>query len=286
MKIIHEPLRIPEVVAYIDTLFADINYSKLCAIAHTDLDRAWRTWLTASPYNSITGLEQFEYSAFCPGTTDAFGEFLSRYPSRRIRVSRSDFIITPILARAYNRELVFLEDAALAAQDCVVASVPFSGNGAVMPGWENLLDQADALDVPVFIDAAYFGISHSTVYPLDRACIKDFAVSLSKNLAGDPLRLGIRFTKQNVDDGITAGLIGSDIFDRLGAYLSMQLLAKYPHAWLIDQLVPVAQQICTQHRLATTNTVTIGIGGEEYKKDFLRGDFVRVCITQELSTTA
>jgi hypothetical protein len=146
-----------------------------------------------------------------------------------------------------------------------------------------LLDQAYELGVPVFIDAAYFGISHGLHYPLDRKCVTDFAVSLSKNLAGNPLRLGIRFTKDNIDDGVTAGLLGSDIFDRLGAYLSIQLLQKYPHAWLIDHLAPVSQQVCEQLRLTPTNTVTIGIGGDEYRQDFLRGDFVRVCITQEIS---
>jgi hypothetical protein len=283
MKIGHDPLHIPEVIEYIDTLFPTINYQKLVAITNTELDQAWRAWLLDSPYHRVTGLDKLQYSAFCPGTTDVFGEFISRYPNRRVRVSRSDFVLTPILARAYSRNLVFLEDGPLASDDCIIASVPFSGNGTAMPGWDSLLDQADALGVPVFIDGAYFGISHGLHYPLDRKCVTDFAVSLSKNLAGNPLRLGIRFTKDNIDDGVTAGLLGSDIFDRLGAYLSIQLLQKYPHAWLIDHLAPVSQQVCDQLRLTPTNTVTIGIGGDEYKQDFLRGDFVRVCITQEIS---
>jgi hypothetical protein len=283
MKLVHDPLHIPEVIDYIDTLFPTINYQKLSAITNAELDQAWRQWLLDSPYHRVTGLEKFQYSAFCPGTTDVFGEFISRYPNRRVRVSRSDFVLTPILARAYDRELVFLEDDVLTSNDCIVVSVPFSGNGTLIPGWNNLLDQADELGVPVFIDAAYFGISYGLTYPLDRPCVTDFAVSLSKNLAGNPLRLGIRFTKHNIDDGVTAGLLGSDIFDRLGAYLSIQLLQKYPHAWLIDRLVPVSQQVCEQLNLSSTNTVTIGIGGDEYRQDFLRGDFVRVCITQEIS---
>jgi len=283
MKIVHDPLHLPEVIAYIDTLFPNIDYNKISAITNTELDQAWRSWLVDSPYNTVTGLDQFAYSAFCPGTTDAFGEFLSRYPDRRIRVSRSDFVITAILARAYDRKIEFLEDSSLTTDDLIVASVPFSGNGTILPGWHKLLDQADQFDVPVFIDGAYFGISHGVKYPLERKCVRDFAVSLSKNLAGNPLRLGIRFTKDRVDDGITAGLIGSDIFDRLGAYLSLQLLEKYPHKWLIDKLAPVAGQVCQQLNLAPTNTITIGIGGDEYRADFLRGDFVRVCITQELS---
>lgn len=284
MKISHDPLHIAEVISYIDTLWPTITYQKLTALTNSDLDQAWRKWLLDSPYHSVSGLSTMLYSAFCPGTTDVFGEFISRYPNRRVRVSRSDFVLTPILARAYDRELVFLEDDVLTNNDCVIASIPFSGNGTMMPDWNNLLDRADALQVPVFIDGAYFGISHGLHYPLDRKCITDFAVSLSKNLAGNPLRLGIRFTKDNIDDGVTAGLIGSDIFDRLGAYLSIELLEKYPHAWLIDRLKPMSQQICHELGLTSTNTVTIGLGGDEYRQDFLRGDFVRVCITQEISS--
>lgn len=274
----------PEVIDYIDTLWPTISYQKLSALTNADLNQAWRKWLLDSPYHTVSGLDLMCYSAFCPGTTDAFGEFISRYPNRRVRVSRSDFVLTPILARAYGRELYYLEYGELASNDCVIASVPFSGNGTTMPGWDRLLDQADALGVPVFIDGAYFGISHDCYYPLERKCVTDFAVSLSKNLAGNPLRLGMRFTKDNVDDGVTAGLIGSDIFDRLGAYISIELLKKYPHAWLIDRLKPISQQICHELGLTATNTVTIGLGGDEYRQEFLRGDFVRVCITQEISS--
>lgn len=282
MLVGHVPLKIPEVISFVNTIFPNITWQKLMEVQHKDLDQAWRSWLMASQHNTIIGLDKFQHSGFCPGTTDAFGEFIARYPQRRVRVSRSDFVLTKILAKSWGHSLLFVEEGPLESNDCLIMSMPFSGNGFQHPGHDSLLDQADDLGVPVFVDGAYFGISRDIVYPLDRECIKDFTVSLSKNMIGDPLRLGIRFTKEPIDDGITAGLIGSDIFDRLGAYLTIELLQNFSHAWLMDKYLPMAEEVCNKLGLQSTKTFTLALGPEtmtEYK----RGDYVRICITDELS---
>jgi hypothetical protein len=281
MLIGHKPLQIPEVIKFINQQFPQITWHKLMEVKHSDLELAWRAWLLASPYNKITGLEQFTHSGFCPGTTDAFGEFIARYPHRRVRISRSDFVLTKILSRSWGHSLEFVEDGPLESNDCMIMSMPFSGNGDRLPNQDALLDQADQLEIPVFVDGAYFGISQDIEYPLHRTCIKDFTVSLSKNMVGDPLRLGIRFTKDAVDDGITAGLIGSDIFDRFGAYLTVQLLDNFSHSWLMQKYFTKSQQICKELGLTPTKTFTLALGPESMT-DYKRGDYVRICITDEL----
>lgn len=266
----------------IDYIFRDIDLAKISSVTNHAHDQTWREWITQSPYHTVQGLDSMLWSAFIPGTTDAFGEFIARYPSRRIRVSRNDFILTEILARTWNRTLVHLEDEPLSMQDCAIISLPFGGNGSYYNDWDDFLDQADKLSVPVFLDAAYFGISHGIDYPLYRSCIQDFAISLSKPVAGNPLRLGIRFTKHNIDDGITAGLIGSDIFDRMGAWVSIQLLKTFSHSWIIKRYLPISEEVINKHKLIATNTVTLALGDEsllEYK----RGDYIRVVISDEIS---
>ena len=282
MKIGHDPLKDKLSIQYIDTIFREIKYKNFESLSHKQLDGAWRRWLTTETYNNVNGLENFSHSAFSPGTTDAFGEFISRYPNRCIRVSRSDFILTKILSKTYERSLVFLEDKKLEENDCLVMSFPFSGNGNYYPNHEQLLDTCDKLNIPVFVDGAYFGISSRINYPLYRDCIKDFSVSLSKNLAGNALRLGIRFTKDEIDDGITAGLLGSDVFDRLGSYISIKLLEKFSHKYVVDRHIDNSNKICAENALVPTNTFTIGIGSPDME-EFKRGDYVRVCISEELS---
>ena len=285
MKLAHDPIQNSEVQGSIDEILSNLSLTTIASVTHNQLDSQWRRWLQNSSHNTIIGLDSLPYSAFCPGTTDAFGEFIARYSTHTIRVSRNDFVVTKILARSWNRKLKFLEDGPLEHNDCVLISLPFSGNGSYYSAWPSILDQAEELDVPVFVDAAYFGLSHDIVYPLNRTCIKDFTVSLSKNLAGNSLRLGIRFTRDQVDDGITAGLLGSDIFDRLNAYISIELLKAYSHNWFISKYKKSSDMIAKNLGLSNTHTVTLKIGNDSMT-EFKRGDFVRVVISEELSDIA
>lgn len=286
MQLGHDPLINYRARSIIDQALEHISYSYLENITSLDLDAAWRHWLEKSSFNTIVGLESLQYSCFCAGTTPAFGEFISRYPNARIRNSRSDFIITKILSSSYHRELVFLEDDVLRKGDILIISLPFSGNGGVYPNFDSILNAADDLDIPVFLDGAYFGIAHGIHYPLTRHCIKDFAVSLSKNFAGRELRLGMRFTRDLIDDGISAANVGFKMFDKLGAYLSIQLLEQYSHDDFIIYYKSISDEICKDLNLTPTNVVTLALGNETMADQFKRGDYIRVCISEELSRTS
>jgi hypothetical protein len=286
MKIAHDPLNNPKARELIDQSMQQISYSSLEQLTMQDLDRAWRSWLTSSKHNVVHGLDDFKHSVFSAGASASFGEFISRYPTRRIRGSRSDFILTRILCRTYQREFLELEVSPLQHNDAVIISLPFSGNGAVYPGFEDLLARATQLEVPVFLDAAYFGISHDVTYILSNPCITDFVVSLSKNLSGRELRLGMRFTRDNIDDGISAATVGFGIFDKLGAYLSIQLLNNFSHNDFIDHYKPISLKTCNDLGLIPTNVISLAIGPEYLAEEFKRGDYIRVCISEELSRTA
>jgi len=282
MQLLHDPLKTKEVIEYVDNILVKLNYADLDNFSVTQFESDWRSWLSNSSYNKIIGLESMKHCAFCPGTTDAFGEFVSRYHNNRIRVSRSDFIITRVLSKAYGRNLCYLEDDELKPNDSLIISVPFSGNGSMHPDFNKIMDTCDELNIPVFIDAAYFGISHGITYDLTRPCIKDLTTSLSKNLVGNPLRLGVRFTKELVDDSITIALIGANIFDKVNGYISSELLKKFPQDWLIEKYMDKNKTMCEKLGLQRTNTLTLAIG-DESMQEYKRGDYIRVCISNHLS---
>jgi hypothetical protein len=285
MNIGHAPLYNPITAAFIDKTFANLTYNKISSLTSQEFEQAWRSWLEASSFNIVDGLEDFEQCVFIPGTTDAFGEFISRHPERRIRVSRSDFVLTKILSHTYKRYFLPIEDEPLNPNDCYIVSLPFSGNGSIAPDFDTNLRKAEALDVPVFLDAAYFCIGHGYVYPLHYRCITDFVTSLSKGISGKPLRLGVRFTRKAIDDGASAAMVGMDTFDRLGAYLSIQLLNNFSHDWFMEQYLEKSKEICRSLGLSPTKVVTLGLGDDRFI-EFKRGDYIRVCISEELSQSS
>jgi len=278
----HHPVLDKEICQYLDRIFGALTWDRVQKIQYQDYDSAWRKWLGASSYNSVRGLDRFRHSCFIAGATPVFGAFIARHRDRRIRVSKDDFKVTAVMAKNHGAECVWLEDQDLSSNDCMIMSVPFSANGTQHPEATRWLNRADQLSVPVMIDGAYFSISHDIQYPLERSCVQEVCFSLSKSHAGNVLRLGIRFSLDAIDDIVSAAQVGADLFDRMGALVTIELLQKYSHDWFIEKYRPLSDQVCQELDLVPTNTVSLALGGSRFQ-EFNRGGYNRVCISQRLS---
>ena len=62
-------------------------------------------------------------------------------------------------------------DDALPKGDAVIVSLP-SGNGKQHKDWFELLDTCDELDIPVFVDMAWYGTCWNINVNVNRHCIK------------------------------------------------------------------------------------------------------------------
>jgi len=187
-----------------------------------------------------------------------------------------------ILSKAYNRKLVYIEDHPITENDLIIMSLPFCGNGGVHKNYNEILIDADRLGVPVLIDGAYFGISKGLTYDFNHSCITDFTVSLSKCFDVMNLRLGIRFTKEKIDDGISAGIIAGDIFNRYGGKIAVGLMREFSAKFIPDKYQSEYLKICKLYELTPTNTVTLALGNQTLHKDFMRGEYARLCISEHL----
>lgn len=275
-----KPIQDKEVRNFIDQILKTLTIDQIDTFEYSEYEKVWRDWISDSSYNKISGLETFKHSAFLSGSTNAFPEFISRYPNRRIRVSKSDFVMTKIVSRIQQRDFLFLEDGDLDPNDCLIFSHPFSGNGKTLPNYQTLLDQADMFGVPVMVDACYFTVSHGIDYDLSHVSIKEINFSLSKNYSSTNLRTGIRFTKEFVDDSISATL-SMGIFNKFSAIVGYQLLKHFSHDWFISKYISAYEQICTELNLEKTNTLSFAIAPDSWQ-EYKRGDYTRVCVSEEL----
>lgn len=276
------PIHDSEIFNFINQTFKKIEFETILKFEHSLYRDCFYNWLTENTYNHVVGLEKFPYACYSNGSSASFGEFISRYPTRRIRSSRSDFILTKILCQTYQRNYCAIEDDQLHSDDCLIVSLPFSGNGTILNNLEEILTVCDQKNIPVMIDASYYGIGFNVVYNLDHSCITDFVCSLSKNYYCNDLRVGIRFTKYPVDDGISAALLMANTFNKFGGYIGYQLLNTFSHTWFIDRYKSDYFNACQKFGLMPTQTITMAIGDENYK-EFTRGDYVRVCVSRAIS---
>jgi hypothetical protein len=238
-------------------------------------------WMQKNSLHSISGLEQFTSRAYSIGTTDSIAAFIHRHcKNRRIRFSQGEFIISKIVSNNCNADWSYLENDKLSENDAVVVSLPFSGNGNRYPKYNQLIEECNRLKIPVLLDLAYFGISHGIHFDLTHPCITDVVCSLSKPM-NVQLRLGIRFTRDHHDDHIQTS---SDlkIFNRIAVQIGVELLKKFPAEYIISKYLDKAMQVCNRNKLATTETITLGLGNPVDHPDFFRSGFYRVCITDNL----
>ena len=145
----------------------------------------FHTWIHSSANAVIHGLEFFS-QALTDGVTGAFADFTHAYPDRTTTVLKGEY--------PYHRDTGarVIEDADdIKDTDKIIISIPFSASGNKHEQFDRILDRCDDLNVPVFIDCAYFGCCKLDLFSVDRPCIKMVAFSLSKTFGTGKSKIGL-----------------------------------------------------------------------------------------------
>jgi hypothetical protein len=281
MLVEHKPLQDKTIVA---ELFATVPH--LCAndvdIGLWDIKQhidIFKQWLTTGTTTTLSGLDNFKFSALCVGTSDVINNFIHRNTARRLRFSCAEFVLSKITCNNINARWKFIEDGELEPGDAVILSLPFSGNGGRHPDHDLILNTSTKLGIPVCLDIAYLGIAHNLHIDLTASCITDVTASLSKPFSV-MLRHGIRFTREYIDDSVQ---YASDrgMLPRLNIVLASKLMQKFPKDYIVNKYLSKYRIECERLGLDTTNTITLALGNDQA---FSRGGYNRVCITDEILT--
>lgn len=242
----------------------------------------YRQWIYAGKNNKITGLENYQSSAFVHGTIQAFDHFYIRHCNKRFRFYKGEFMYhRAVLKHGLNWQWINEED--IVAGDAVLISCPFSDTGKTHSELEYILDRCEKLNVPVLIDLAYLPTSKNIHINLNYDCIDTVCTSISKMFEGAQyIRTGIRFMKQNIDDGI-------DVFNSVGMVhtYSMSLASYVMDNFSIDYCWDNYEQqynaVINTLTLEPTDCIMFGTSQTEYF-EFNRGNsHNRVCISDEIS---
>jgi hypothetical protein len=279
----HKPLTDPVIQQEIFNFLQVINSNNVCLENYSSESyfEAFENWITQSHKNTLQGFTNFKHKAYCVGTYDGIQAFIHRHAtSRRIRFSRAEFVGSKIVSNSAGANWCYLEDAQLDANDALVLSLPFSGNGDYYPNHIEVLNKCSKLSIPVLLDLAYFGISSGIEFDLGFDCITDVVFSLSKPMSTQ-LRLGLRLTKEYQDDVVQV-LSDSKTYNRISTSIGTNLLQKFSHNWIIDKYLPKQKKICSEFNIKPTPTVTLALGDYQNYNAFFREGYYRICLTDEL----
>jgi hypothetical protein len=232
----------------------------------------YRNWILSSKLNTVTGLDTLPVVAFSQGTTEAFDNFYIRHHRRRFRVFRGEYIYHKrIWQRHYRHQWAFMDVDSLKINDAVIVSWPFADTGNTHDQFnKELFDNCYRLGVPVLIDAAFFGVCANQHYDFSHPAIQEVVFSLSKSFPVNALRIGIRFARDDFEDGMQI-YHSTQYVNRLSAAVGTKLMtARNPDItfskWRNKQL-----EFCNQFGLEPSDTVLFGIDTKHKYDHYNRG---------------
>jgi hypothetical protein len=176
------------------------NYSDMHCIE--EFVSEMRQWINSSKENKIIGLKDFNHGFVSLGVTQALDQFhydilLS---NRKLRMFRGEYPYSRDV-HPFSFESDFIDDRPLQRGDALILSCPFSGTGRRHPEMDKTLDECLKLEIPVFLDFAWFGTCSGLHVDLSHRAISQVAFSLTKGLTCGNYRSGVCFIRNDFFTG-------------------------------------------------------------------------------------
>lgn len=187
-----------------------------------DFLNGYLDWIRGCTVAPATGLDEFSVRYYVNGVTEAYDVFLAQNRGRRFRVLKGEYPYVSLSVPNW----VYLEDDEIREGDAVAVTMPFYATGAVPRDFASRLDRCRALDVPVFVDAAYFGTCYGVSFDYSHPAISMLAFSLSKTFAIQSYRTGMLLMRHTLGN-FEEIQVASGYFNRVGAYVGLTLMQRF-----------------------------------------------------------
>lgn len=242
----------------------------------------FRSWIQSSELNSVRGLDSFSISEISLGVTQALDAFHYEIllDKRRLRLFKGEYPYNRDV-HPFNMEKDYIEDRPLEVGDAVVLSCPFSGSGSVHPQMRQLILDCERLEIPIFLDMAWFGTCAGLDIDLNSKAIKYVSFSLTKSLTCGNYRSGIRFRRPSA-----AGLIEDRLSLQhdwnhgihLNTFIGFHLMKNFSPDYHYLKYKEMQRLVCAEFRLAPSQCVHIAVGDDSWTEFSRDGAFNRVNI--------
>jgi hypothetical protein len=280
------PIRNKEVSTFHKNL-KDLTIPSIEEYAHI-----WREWLNYTNTKSLDGLDQFKHADYTQGTSQTFDQFILKHSKdRQILVLEGDFQYHACLGKHVDFKYInhphHLESHLLGpGLHALLISAPFSDFGCIHPEFEHLMNICEVHDIPVCLDLAYWGIAkHIHINLNDYPAIKEVTCSLSKPFFTlENHRVGIRFTREYVDDGISM-LNEVKMANNYSMALGVEYMKNFSPDYNWEKYENQYIKICEEQDLVWCDTVIFGLGDDVRHAEFNRGvsGNYRVCVSEWLA---
>jgi len=221
-------------------------------------ESSMRLWISqGNGYYTLSGFNSFPIAQTVNGSQEAFNHFYFRHRESRFRVHRGEYWWHMETWDALGLDWCYIEDKPLAPGDVCILSMPFALDSEQKA---LTLDTCDHLGIPVLLDLIYLPNAVSKMHiDVDRECVKEITVSLSKTFPVQTAKCAVRFCRTEPKDALTIST-HENVSNRLSAGLGLCLIEQYAVDYMVKKYQPLQQYWCDQLDLSPGNVVHFGYG--------------------------
>lgn len=222
-------------------------------------------WIASSTLNSFTGLESLPNRFISLGVTQAIDDFVLNMvkQGRTIRTLLGEY---PYSREITNWESVddCIENSILTENDSVIVSCPFSATGDKHPHWDELINTCNKLNIPVFVDCAFFGTCYDVHVDFNQPCIDTVSFSTTKGLNTGNFRTGMVFTKRSNKN------CGLDILMKwhhgihVHTFFAYQLMKEFGPDSIPNYYKNIQKTVCDIYGLTPSKTMHLALGDDTW----------------------
>ncbi len=217
---------------------------------YIDFKRQTEQYILSSKLNRITGLEHFNRVDIINGCTQFIDNL---YMCGPVQVLREDY-------RYHQRlNLAFLKDVGSLIPDIpLIIALPFPRVGEPHKQMDEILNECQQKNIPVHIDGAWITSCRDLDFDFNHTMIKSVGISLSKGLGLGWNRIGIRYTRQFVQDSVT---IMNDyrMNNRALSIIGIHFLNNLEPDYLWNNYGEAYYKICKDFNLVPTKSIHIAL---------------------------
>lgn len=239
---------------HIENMIQDVLSGKLNKDISNDVYTNFKieadNYFNGSKLNNITGLDTFSHIDIVNGCTQYIDNLYMLGP---VQVLAGDYRYHDRLRLATVFPLGKLRN-----NTPLIIAMPFPSTGNVHNNMTELLTECTEKDIPVHIDGAWLTCCKDISFDFSHSCIQSVGISLSKGLGLGWNRVGLRYTRQKVQDSVT---IMNDFNMNLRApvMIGLHFIRHLPIDYLWNKYSDSYYKICSDFNLTPTNSIYLAL---------------------------
>jgi len=218
--------------------------------------KAFDGWIHASTLNEIRGLAAFPERDLISGVTHFLDDLHVRFGERLVCMEREYAYHRRIRPEIPQRRLETLQKG-----DVLVFAVPFALFGDLHPQTTEILNRCLELDIPIHVDAAWYGCLRDFSFDYDHPAVHSVAFSLSKGLGLGSQRCGVRYCRVR-PPGLVSVINDFNMEIRAPFACGLQFIREFGSDYLQNKYAEAYQLVCDVYGLQPTKALHIALDEE------------------------